>query len=266
MGFFYGLFLQLLYSLVLLIVTGYTFYIFKYLLYRNSRSAYSVLRLTGYIGIPIHEIAHASLGLLFGHKIREAKLYQNDESGQHGYVSFSYVPSNYYQRFGTLFIGLAPIIVGYLLVLLGMRFIEPDLYSNMMGIMNQGAGSSFFGLILSDIGVFFQTIWLVISNIQITIPFTLFVIITICVSSHITLSNADLSYMVPGLIMFLIILAIANLIIYFIFPAFFATFTSYFLLTGRFFVAAYSVSIFSFIVLFLFILLVSGLRYIFSRV
>jgi hypothetical protein len=67
---------------------------------------------TAFIGVPVHEIAHAIACLVFGHKINKIKLLQFNGTPTLGYVEHSYSKRNIYHRIGNLFIGLAPLYIG----------------------------------------------------------------------------------------------------------------------------------------------------------
>ncbi len=68
---------------------------------------------TSVIGTPIHELGHAVMCLLFGHKITDMALWQPaDKSGTLGYVTHAYNPKNPYHILGNLFIGIGPIFSG----------------------------------------------------------------------------------------------------------------------------------------------------------
>jgi hypothetical protein len=60
---------------------------------------------TGVVGVPIHELSHATFALIFGHKIKSIKLFQKpDENEVMGYVQHSYNQGSIYQQAGNFFI------------------------------------------------------------------------------------------------------------------------------------------------------------------
>lgn len=93
-------------------------YIANELYYRSVgffRSRWTLL--TAMVGTPVHELAHAGMVLLFGMKIQRMRLYVSDpESNTLGYVHYAYDPFSFVHRVGMVFVGLAPAIVGALLV------------------------------------------------------------------------------------------------------------------------------------------------------
>ncbi|MDR3242026.1 MAG: hypothetical protein LBT37_07625 [Lactobacillaceae bacterium] len=63
-----------------------------------------------WLGIIIHELSHAGVALIFGHKIQKISLLQHaDGNGTLGYVQHTWNPKSLYQRMGNFFIGIAPI-------------------------------------------------------------------------------------------------------------------------------------------------------------
>ncbi len=65
------------------------------------------------LGTIVHELSHAGMALLFGHKIDDMRLLQRpfvgDHAGRMGYVSHVWTPGNIYQQMGNFFIGIAPV-------------------------------------------------------------------------------------------------------------------------------------------------------------
>lgn len=67
--------------------------------------------LTGWLGVPVHELSHLGWAWFFGHRIVAFKLWDPDpRSGTLGYVHHAHRRANAWQKAGYLFIGLAPLI------------------------------------------------------------------------------------------------------------------------------------------------------------
>ena len=82
---------------------------------------------TGWLGTPIHELSHALMCRVFQHRVDEIALFEPDEeSGRLGYVRHSFKVGNWFQELGNLFIGIAPLLGGsvVLAVLLWMFYPE----------------------------------------------------------------------------------------------------------------------------------------------
>ena len=72
-----------------------------------------VVLATSIIGTPVHELGHALMCLLFGHKITDMALWQPaSRDGNLGYVTHAYRKRNLYHILGNLFIGIGPILSG----------------------------------------------------------------------------------------------------------------------------------------------------------
>ncbi len=85
--------------------------------------------LTAWIGVPIHELGHAIMCVLFRHKIVATQFFPTDTSqGALGYVQHQYNHKSVYQRIGNFFIGIGPIISGITALILLMRYFVPDSY------------------------------------------------------------------------------------------------------------------------------------------
>ena len=140
------------------------------------KSLAKIFGIQGYIyltapGVMIHEIGHAIFCLIFRHKIVEMKLFSPEEDGTLGYVNHSYNPNSFYQRIGNFFIGTGPIWFGVAVLSLISWLLLP----NEMQI------SDFFSL--NFWGRWQSYIWLYLA---------------LTISSHITLSPPDLAGSVDG--------------------------------------------------------------------
>ena len=140
------------------------------------KSLAKLLGIQGYIyltcpGVMVHEIGHAVFCLIFRHKIVEMKLFSPEEDGTLGYVNHSYNPNSFYQRIGNFFIGTGPIWFGVAVLCLISWLLLPD----EMQI------SDFFSL--NFWGRWQSYIWLYLA---------------LTISSHITLSPPDLAGSVDG--------------------------------------------------------------------
>lgn len=85
---------------------------------------------TGVIGTPIHEIAHALTAFFFGMKVTKIDLFKPDPvSSTLGSVEYRYVPTKHWHKIGMFFVGLAPLLAGSYLVLAIFKMAElPTLF------------------------------------------------------------------------------------------------------------------------------------------
>lgn len=170
---------------------------------------------TGFIGVPIHELSHGIAALLFGHRITAIKLLQKpDANGVMGYVEHSYDQNSIYEQIGNFFIGIAPIFGGIACMVALMYVSIPQTYNNFMNILMRnihvetidkstvmGIAHSYLGLVKN----IFST-----GNFQ-NPYFYVFLFISICISSHISLSLADIRGASIGLTAIFFILFILNI-------------------------------------------------------
>lgn len=176
----------------------------------------NAIMVTGVIGTPIHELSHALTALIFGHKITDIKLFQRpDQDGVMGYVNHSYNPKNIYHQVGNFFIGIAPIFGGLLVIMVLMGLLIPQVLESFMAVVTQGMAVETLSM-ASFTGVFTAYLELVKlifawENFQ-NITFYLFLFLAICISSHISLSPADIKGAFKGLIFIFIILLLLNAI------------------------------------------------------
>jgi len=82
-----------------------------------ARFGWSSVMWTGWLGTPVHELSHAIMCLVFRHRIDELVLFRPDPvAGRLGYVRHSFRKHDYYEEIGNLFIGVAPLFGGALVL------------------------------------------------------------------------------------------------------------------------------------------------------
>lgn len=162
---------------------------------------------TGFIGTPIHELSHAVMCLIFGHKIKEIKLFQvGSADGTLGYVTHVYNKKNLYHRVGNFFIGIAPIYLGSLFLIFLMWVLVPtmslDIFSHLSELTTE-FDSNQVSVILTMFGTFFthfaNPLWWV------------YVVLGLAVSLHMTLSKADIEGSKEGIIALILVFFVVNL-------------------------------------------------------
>lgn len=230
--------LQLLIFVVCVYLVGYLVYLCNKTFYGQLGNSRTVCLATGIIGTPIHELSHALLCIVFGHRITEMKLFQiDDASGTLGYVNHSYNPKNWYHKIGNYFIGVAPLFGGSIFLYLIMTYFAPDAYefmntvvSEIMSIYNGKLGISLFPVIfktvIATLGVIFTE--------NFGINTVIFIVIAFCVALHMNLSTADIKSSIAPLPLLAIVLFIVNLVLALIGTSVYPSF-----LEGVFFVGCY---------------------------
>lgn len=88
---------------------------------------------TAAIGTPIHELGHAAMCLLFGHKIEHIRLWSpSAENGKFGYVEHSYNRKSPWAVLGNLFIGLGPLFSGLGVIIFMLWLCLPSAWNNYL--------------------------------------------------------------------------------------------------------------------------------------
>lgn len=177
---------------------------------------WKAVSITAIIGVPIHEISHAILCLLFRHKITKLVLVQKrDENGVLGYVNHAYNPNSIYQQTGNFFIGIAPIFGGISVIITLMYAIIPKTYNEFITIsMNNLHITKINSAAIKGIlNSYADLIQIIFSVKNFTNPyFILFLLLAICISSHISLSSADIKGASKGLFIIFIIILVLNVL------------------------------------------------------
>jgi hypothetical protein len=173
--------------------------------------------ITAWLGTPIHEIGHALMCVIFKHKITSIKLLNTRfENGILGYVEHSYNKNSLYERVGNIFIGLGPIFSGTASLILGLYFLLPhsfDAFKRYLiyGINSDKIDNNLMKSLMKASDTLFKSIFSV-NNLR-DIKFWIFIMIAICISSHIALSKADIRGAKDGLWVLFVLIFIINLVL-----------------------------------------------------
>lgn len=170
---------------------------------------------TGFIGTVVHEVSHLIMALIFNHKIVKVELFRPrkyKEDGILGFVKSTYNPNSIYQQVGNFFIGIAPMIFGTLTIWLLFIIFSNNSYTIFLNYMNIGLYtnylqssnySGFFNLLVHDVFLLLKTIFSFDYIFNVNHLIMLFLIYSI--STHMTLSLADLKGSFKGLLVCFIV-------------------------------------------------------------
>ncbi len=220
-----NLFYQLVFTVGLIALFGMLISLLRKIFIGFSGSVgYYILLILGIVGTPVHELSHALMCLLFGHKVKEIKLFRPGASdGTLGYVNHTYNPRNIYHQIGNFFIGTAPIILGSALILGLMYFMIPEAFATVTTELT-GIGSlptnflspetytAYFSL--------FSSVFTAIFNPEHFEKWTfwLFLLLAVMISSHMELSFADIKGGAKGFFFIALILLFVDSALFFISP------------------------------------------------
>ncbi len=207
----FGIFVGVVY------VAGFLISLINRFFYRCTGHGRAVCLATGLIGTPVHELSHAVMCLLFGHRITGMKLYSPDESnGVLGYVNHSYNRRNLYQVTGNYFIGVAPILAGTAFLYFLIRLMLPSVFAEteeylaeFAGIAASGFSSDWFSYFFAVIGGILRSLFTVDFGVKTVI----FLVICLCVSLHMNLSGADIRGSLGALPIIAILLFAVNFVL-----------------------------------------------------
>lgn len=174
-----------------------------------------IIIFTGFIGTVVHEVSHMIMALIFNHKIVKVELFRPrkyKEDGILGFVRSTYNPNSIYQQVGNFFIGIAPMIFGTLTIWLLFIIFSNNIYTMFLNYMNIGLYtnylqssnySGFFNLLGHDVFLLLKTIFSFDYIFNVNHLIMLFLIYSI--STHMTLSLADLKGSFKGLLVCFIV-------------------------------------------------------------
>lgn len=187
--------------------------LFARLLGHGSGTLFDV---TSLIGTPVHELGHAAMCLIFGHKIQRIKLFSlRAENGVYGFVEHSYNRKNLWARLGNLFIAVGPIFSGLGVTVLTLWLCFPSqwaAYLNSSRVLLLTTET-----VLSDIlaEVFSLIVSLPVAFGENWLRALLGLIVILPISLHITLSWQDIKSGLSAIPMYLFMVVVFALATYF---------------------------------------------------
>ncbi len=151
--------------------------------------------LTGWLGVPVHELGHLAFAGVFGHRVVSWKLFEPDPvSGTLGYVRHAHSRHSLYQVLGTVFIAMGPLITGGLTLCALLYWMLPgdaaaSLWRQALALGGVESWRATGRLALRLVTEIWQhrSAWL---------PLQLY--LAICVASHLCPSRADLAGALRG--------------------------------------------------------------------
>ena len=195
-------------SAVFLILMALLYFIqHQYCQLAQQRFGRKIIWVSAIIGTPIHELSHAILCLVFGHKVTELALFKPGQDGTLGYVMHSYQPRNPWHIIGNFFIGIAPIFGGVATIALATYFILPDGEQLLTQLnlspfihLNDISVSSLQAL-LAHLSTSLQQ-----SAIQSPLMFSIWFYLITAISLHLSPSTVDIKGGMTGFLLFIVVM------------------------------------------------------------
>lgn len=175
-----------------------------------SRFGWRGVLLTGWLGVPVHELSHAAACLLFGHRIERMQLFApNRRTGRLGTVRHAWDRRSLYQQVGRFFIGVAPIAGGGLVLWLltwglGRVGATPPLVASATDM------ASLPGAVVDQVSALLRH--LTDQGRVGSLVTWLYLYLCLCVGAHMAPSGTDLKGGWPGFLLLLALMLGANLV------------------------------------------------------
>lgn len=215
-----------------IVVFGLLIYIINRLFYANfGAHGRAVCYATGFIGTPVHELSHAAMCLLFGHRITEIRLFRISDDGTLGYVSHTYNRRNVYQQIGNFFIGVAPILC-ISAILYGFAYL---LLPSFTATVSETSASLSASSIWASVEAFFMgaASW----------QWWVFVLVGMLLALHMNLSVADIKGAWSGLIVLLVVVITVDAILGYVAVPALDAFTSFMLSAASYMICFFSIAL-----------------------
>jgi hypothetical protein len=188
--------------------------------YRVTGNGMAMCVATGLMGTPIHEISHALMCILFGHKIEEIRLFEHDtKTGVLGYVNHSYNRKNLFQVLGNYFIGVAPIVVGSCFIYLMLYLLIPATFGELVLVMSDLASFQVDfndNIFVFGLNVFTEALTTIFTIYEVDFKVIIFFVVCLCIALHMNLSSADIKGSLGALPILILLIVILNVVMYFL--------------------------------------------------
>lgn len=186
--------------------------------YLQRTFGYGGIVATG-LGTVIHELSHLIFAVIGCMHIEEVKLFRpikGKKDGVLGYVNYRYNQKNYYHKMFLVLVGIAPIIGGTITILISLKLLLPTMYTSLienisnintsLSVLNMELWKEVFCVVIDFIQKLFVT-----ENFK-NISFWLFICIVLSISSHMSLSGADIKGAIKGIPALFIVCICINLL------------------------------------------------------
>lgn len=176
----------------------------------HSRLGWRGVLVTGWLGVPVHELSHAAACLIFGHRVERLSLFAPDpRTGRLGSVQHAWDRRSLYQQAGRFVIGIAPLLGGALLLVALTALLGPA----GLATPPVRAGDGWLGALQAAVD-HARALATALSGEQgLRRGLTwLYLYLALCVGAHMAPSPADLRGCAPGLALLLGLALLGNLV------------------------------------------------------
>jgi hypothetical protein len=158
----------------------------------------------GVIGVPVHELCHAIFAKIFFHDVKKIKWFDpSGKGGAHGSVTHYYDDKSFFHRLGLFFIGMGPVLLAPIFLFAVYHYLVPGAAHFDLSNIRLAKSLEAFGATLIN-AKNWRSVW-----------FYIFIYLTICITSQMELSSADIKIarggIFPSYALFFIINALAYL-------------------------------------------------------
>lgn len=160
---------------------------------------------TSWLGTPVHELGHALMCLLFGHRIERMRLFPN-RAGV-AMVQHTYNRKNIYATMGNVFIAIGPIFTGLFVILSVLSLVYPVSLGHFYAAGGEGTVEVLLNRMWQLLcGLFLETTRPIWARI-------IAVVALFSVTLHVRLSTADIRGMWRGLPAYLAVCAVVAAVV-----------------------------------------------------